>query len=74
MNCEEWFDCLYQILDRDLDATVWTELEAHMKLCQPCLDRFALEKRIQERVKKCCQDEPCAETLRLRIKAIIQKF
>lgn len=74
MNCEEWFHRLYQILDRDLDDKMWAELEAHMRDCQPCLDRFQLEKRIQDRVKKSCKEETCAESFRLRIRAIIQKF
>jgi mycothiol system anti-sigma-R factor len=72
MNCEEWFERLYQILDKDLDAKVWKELEQHMQDCQPCLDRFELEKRIQERVKQCCKEESCTESIRLRIKAIFK--
>lgn len=74
MNCEEWFERLYQILDKDMDARTWAELETHMHHCQPCLDRFELEKRIQDRVKKSCREESCTESIRIRIRALIQKF
>ena len=57
MNCQEWYDKLYQILDRDLDQTVWQELEAHMKLCRSCWDRFEFEKDLKARVKKSCRME-----------------
>ena len=46
MNCEQWFSRLYEILDHDLDEKLWKELEAHMRNCQPCLDRFEFEKEI----------------------------
>ena len=45
MNCNEWFDRLYQILDRDLDETLWQDLQVHMKSCRACWDRFEFEKR-----------------------------
>lgn len=74
MNCEEWFDRLYQILDKDLDEKVWQELEQHMHDCRPCLDRFEFEKRIQERLKQSCRQEVCSESIRIRIKTIIEKL
>ena len=74
MNCDEWFDRLYQILDRDSDETVWSDLEKHMKLCRSCWDRFEFEKRLKERVQSCCRQESCTESLRLRIKALFEKY
>jgi mycothiol system anti-sigma-R factor len=74
MNCNDWLDRLYQILDRDLDETVWKDLEAHMKECRSCWDRFEFEKQIKSRVKNSCQEESCTETLRLRIKALFKKY
>ncbi len=74
MKCDEWFDRLYQILDRDLDETVWRDLEAHMKSCRPCWDRFEFEKLLKERVKNSCGKESCTESLRLRIKALFKKY
>lgn len=74
MNCDEWFDRLYQILDRDVDEVVWREVEEHMKLCRRCWDRYEFEKRLKEKVKKSCCKEPCADSLRLRIKALFEKY
>ena len=74
MNCQEWYDKLYQILDHDLDKTVWRDLEAHMKLCRSCWDRFEFEKRLKDRIKSSCCQESCTETLRRRIKALFEKY
>ena len=63
MNCEEWFDRLYQILDRDLDATTWRKLEAHMKDCRSCWDRLEFEKRVKARIQRACCQETCTAYL-----------
>ena len=74
MNCDEWFDRLYQLLDRDRDDTVWRDVEKHMKECRPCWDRFEFEKHLKERLKNSCCKESCTETLRTRIKALFKKY
>ena len=74
MNCDEWFDRLYQILDRDLDETVWLQVEEHMKHCRRCWDRYEFELRIKERLKTSCGQEPCSESLRKRINALLKKY
>jgi mycothiol system anti-sigma-R factor len=74
MNCQEWFQRLYQILDRDLDETVLAEVEEHMKHCRRCGDRYEFEVRLKALVKKSCGQEPCSETLRKRIKALLKKY
>jgi mycothiol system anti-sigma-R factor len=74
MNCDEWFDRLYRILDRDVDEVVWREVEEHMKLCRSCWDRYEFEKRLKEKVKVSCCRESCTESLRVRIKALFEKY
>ena len=74
MNCEEWYDKLYQILDQDLDASSLQELQVHMKNCRPCWDRFEFEKQLKERLQNSCCIETCTETLRIRIKALFEKY
>ena len=74
MNCDEWFDRLYQILDGDLnDAAVWKDLQGHMKKCQSCWDRFEFEKRLKERLKSSCSKVSCTETFRARLVALFKK-
>ena len=34
MNCKEWYDKLYQILDKDMEESVWKDVEVHMKECR----------------------------------------
>ncbi len=73
MNCDQWFDRLYQILDGDLDQDAWKELKAHMNDCQSCWDRFEFEKRLKARLKDSCCKESCTETIRARLKALFKK-
>ena len=74
MNCDQWFEKLYQILDRDLDEAAWKELKEHMSDCRPCWDRYEFEKRLKARLKDSCCKDTCAETIRSKIKAIFKKF
>ena len=73
MNCDQWFDRLYQILDHDLDEATVRALREHMKNCRPCWDRFEFEKRLKERLNSSCCIESCAQSLRSRIKALFKK-
>ncbi len=74
MNCNEWIAQLYLILDKEMEENVWQDVEAHMKLCRPCWDRFEFEMRLKERVKSSCCKESCTESLRLRIVALFEKY
>jgi len=74
MNCNEWFDRLYQILDKDVDEVVWRDVEEHMKLCRTCWDRYEFEKRLKEKVKESCCGESCTESLRTRVKSLFEKY
>ena len=74
MNCDQWFDRLYQILDRDLDEGTWKDLKTHMEDCRSCWDRLEFEKRLKARLKDSCCKESCTETIRLRIKALFKKY
>jgi mycothiol system anti-sigma-R factor len=74
VNCDEWFERLYQILDRDVDEKVWAEVEAHMKRCRRCWDRYEFEIRIKTQLKKSCAQEPCSDSLRTRIQALLKKY
>lgn len=74
MNCEQWFERLYQFMDRDLDAIAWHEVEAHMKDCRPCYGRYELEVKIRDRLRISCQGEGCTEALRQKIKALLDKY
>ena len=74
MNCKEWYDKLYQILDRDMEDSVWRDVEIHMKECRSCWDRYEFEMHLKEKVKSSCCLESCTESLRLRIKALFEKY
>jgi len=74
MNCDEWFEKLYRYIDRDLDQIVWKDVEAHMHDCRPCYSRYELEVKIKQRLKESCESDCCTEALRVKIRAILEKF
>lgn len=74
MNCDEWFEKLYQILDKDLDDAACRELKEHMQHCRPCWDRYEFERRLKDRLKSSCCQESCTSSLRDRIKSFFDKF
>ncbi len=74
MNCKEAFEFLYQFLDKDGDTVICQEIEVHLKVCRHCCDRYEFERRLKDRCKKTCGEEPCSEALLTRIKNILDKF
>jgi mycothiol system anti-sigma-R factor len=74
MDCHEWFDKLYLILDRADDQIMWKDVEEHMKECRPCWDRYEFEVKLRERLKSSCSRERCTESFRQHIKALLEKF
>jgi mycothiol system anti-sigma-R factor len=73
MNCKEALEKIYEFLDKDISVPL-SEIEKHLDWCRHCWDRFEFEKRLIERLKKSCHKEPCSETLRSRINALLEKY
>ena len=73
MNCKEALEKIYEFLDKDGSVPV-SEIEKHLDCCRHCWDRFEFEKRLKERIKSSCCKESCTESLRIRIKALFQKY
>jgi len=74
MNCDQWFEKLYLYIDKDLDAISWNDVDAHMKQCRPCCNRYDLEVKLRTRLQKSCKFEVCTEALRVRIQTILKKL
>ena len=74
MNCDDAFEKLYQFLDKDLGDAPMDDLEKHLKVCRHCWDYFEFERKLKERCKTSCQNEPLPESLRRRIQTLLQKY
>ena len=74
MNCNESFELLYRYIDRDCDGITIQEIEIHLKACRPCWDRYEFERLLIARVKESCHKETCADSLKKRIRALLEKY
>ena len=74
MNCKESLQKLYEFLDGEMEKMSSAQIEQHLDWCRGCWDRFEFEKRLKERLKKSCSKESCSDTLRNRIKSLLEKY
>ena len=74
MNCRESLKKLYDFLDGELDKVPKSEIKKHLDACRHCWDRFEFEKRLKELIKKSCCKEACPDTLKRRVKALLEKY
>lgn len=74
MNCDEYFEILYKVLDRDLEDGTLREVEVHLQFCKPCWDRLEFEKKLKERLMSSCRTQACSDALLKRIKSLLQKY
>jgi mycothiol system anti-sigma-R factor len=73
MNCREALAKIYEFLDRE-DSAPLSEIEKHLDRCRHCWDRFEFEKKLKALVKKSCCKEVCPDTLKRRVKALLEKY
>ena len=73
-HCDEILDHIYEYLNRhDISADQEAEFMRHLEYCRACFDRFEFERRLLERLKA-SQGCACPDSLKRRIKTIVEKF
>jgi mycothiol system anti-sigma-R factor len=73
MNCREALAKIYEFLDKDGTIPL-KEIETHLDWCRPCWDRFEFEKQLKALVQKSCCKETCPDSLKEKIKTILEKY
>lgn len=75
VNCSEVLDGLDSFLDHELNdrALSYSEIEAHLRACEPCLTEYDLERVIKDVVARSCACEHAPEKLRVQILASIRE-
>lgn len=73
MDCQQVLGALYNFLDREIDAEASAEIQQHIELCRACFNCCEFEQLLRKHVKE-KTNQPCPEKLRIRIRAIIEKF
>jgi len=73
INCEEVLKHLVAYLDRETDAHTAAQIDRHLEDCRGCFSRAEFERRLKSRVAA-TGTASAPESLRARIKALIERF
>ena len=73
-KCRETLEQAYLFLDQEgLSADERREIEVHLVECQPCYERYGLEREVTVIIQRIRGTDRCPETLRTRITEIIRE-
>jgi mycothiol system anti-sigma-R factor len=69
MNCQEALDLLYEFIDKETSDIDTQQIQAHLKKCGDCFQKYRLESSIQEFIHaKLADDKPAVSLDRLKSK------
>lgn len=71
VDCEDLFDKLDLLLDRELRQEELDELETHLAACLPCAGRRDFESQLRAVVRERCADQAPAELV-ARIRSVLE--
>jgi mycothiol system anti-sigma-R factor len=73
-ECREVLERTYLFLDGELlSVSERVEIEGHLKACEPCLERYGLEKEFHTLLARVRNREVCPENLKHRILALLEQ-
>jgi mycothiol system anti-sigma-R factor len=72
MNCKECVDRLEQLVDKELSPLEASEVQIHLENCPHCTERYHFEEGMKRLVRVCCGQERAPETLRARLREILE--
>ena len=70
-ECSQVLGRLYAFHDHELSDAEADLIRDHLLACEPCLDRYDVERAMRLLIRRCCGAERAPETLRLRIRTQI---
>ena len=73
LTCEQVLEHLLEYLDRELTPETSAEIDRHLTECRGCFSRAEFERRLRSRVAE-TGTASAPESLRARIKALIERF
>jgi len=71
-DCAEYLERIVYFLDNELDAADCAEVRLHLDTCNPCLERYDLQRTVKAVVARSCS-EPAPEALRERVRVSIRQ-
>ncbi len=71
-ECVEYLERIVYFLDNELDAADCAAVRVHLDTCNPCLERYDLQRTIKSVVARSCS-EPAPQSLRDRVRVSIRE-
>jgi mycothiol system anti-sigma-R factor len=65
-ECADYLDRIVYFIDNELDAADCSVVRAHLDSCNPCLERYDLQRTVKSIVARSCT-EAAPEDLRQRV-------
>jgi mycothiol system anti-sigma-R factor len=71
-DCADFLEQIVYLLDNELDAADCAVVRAHLDSCNPCLEKYDLQRTVKAVVARSCS-EPAPAELRDRVRFRIQQ-
>jgi mycothiol system anti-sigma-R factor len=71
-ECADYLDQIVYFIDNELDAADCAVVRAHLDTCNPCLERYDLQRTVKAIVARSCSEAAPAE-LRQRVMVRIRE-
>ena len=65
-SCADFLDRIVYLLDNELDAEAGAAVRLHLDTCNPCLERYDLQRTVKSIVARSCT-ESAPDDLRQRV-------
>ena len=65
-DCADFLERIVYLLDNELEETECTEVRVHIESCNPCLERYDVQRTIKALVARSCA-ERAPDSLRARV-------
>jgi mycothiol system anti-sigma-R factor len=72
INCEEVLKRLYDYIDLELNDSLRSDIEEHLKLCRYCCRHHDFEVQLRELIKKSCFEKKAPDFLKNKISELLQ--
>jgi mycothiol system anti-sigma-R factor len=71
-DCADFLEQIVYLLDNELDAADCAVVRAHLDSCNPCLEKYDLQRTVKTIVARSCS-EPAPAELRERVRLRIRE-
>lgn len=71
-DCAEVLDHLYEYLDREMPEGDCEKFKEHFDECNPCFEKYGIEREVKKLVKRCCGHDDVPSDLREKVMGRIE--